>query len=243
MLFTCEANTFNVKCDARCASLRPADNIEWIMRIFMAHRSHRRCLITESMMKTNCCVYRNVLRLTLEESRRRRCWCAQCAVQTRSGDVNERSPTQAQLTIIFFLALPRLVVDVYKNKRREAWYFAAALPCAHSKRNSVSSYTVHPWISNFNKKRIFFRLHFVHLRCDSVSAWITKENFVFWYIFAVFFFISILISFRSVLTSLNENIGLRALVGLAVDKDNFVLCVHEPFEVKSLLLLCMFFKR
>lgn len=30
--------------------------------LFAAHRSHRRCLITESMMKTNCCVYRNVLR-------------------------------------------------------------------------------------------------------------------------------------------------------------------------------------
>lgn len=57
---------FNVKNESafvRWQSLSFATlSLEWIIQNFTrAHRSHRRCLITESMMKTNCCVYRNVL--------------------------------------------------------------------------------------------------------------------------------------------------------------------------------------
>lgn len=178
---------FNVKYDAMCSRTR-WDSLLYLffsppvwLTIF-AHRSHRRCLITESMMKTNCCVYRNVLRLRRELPS---CWCAQNVVKNSGGVkiyYTNTSETQAYDHILRPLDLLLMCIKIKKR----SMIFRAALPCAYSKRNSVSSYMVHPWISNFNKK-YFSRLHFVHLRCDSVSGWITKENSVFWYIFAFFF--------------------------------------------------------
>lgn len=110
--------------------------------------------------------------------------CTENVVKTLARCKNTHKHNYIAVAAIIFLPLDFLCWICTEERRREAWVWVALLlPCA----KAISSFTVHPWISNFNKKKIFIyfsRLHFVHLRCDIVSYWITKENFVFWYIFA-----------------------------------------------------------
>lgn len=97
--FTCEAPLFS--CNAQHRKF-PRDLI-------------RRCLITESMMKTNCAVFfdygERLSSCSCTECCEKLCWCKDI-LHKHQRAVRSYSP---------------LVVNVYKNKRREAWICCCCL--------------------------------------------------------------------------------------------------------------------
>lgn len=113
----------------------------------------RRCLITESMMKTNCAVFfdcgERLSSCSCTECCEKLCWCKNILHKHQLA-VRSYSP---------------LVVNVYKNKRREAWVCCCCLVLiANEIRDQITR--VHPWkISNFNKKNSLFSASFI---CDVI---------------------------------------------------------------------------
>lgn len=166
-------------------------------------------------------------------------WCAQSVVQTPLWWC-KRTFTDTSSAYDHILSRPPsdllLMCIKIKEEKHDILLLLCLVLVANENRCRVTRFILEYQISI---KKIFFFVSTSFI-CDVIAFRIELlKRILYFDIFLPSFFISILISFRSILTSPNENIGLRALVGLAVDKDNFVLCVHEPFEVKSLLLLCV----
>lgn len=143
--------------------------------LFTRHRSHRRCLVTESMMKTNCCE----LRTNTER------WANDVVVLVHWNVVKtlgfgckipkyRRSARSAYDHILF--ALPDLLLmctQVEEEKHDSVFRCCfSALCIANEIRYRVSRFILEYQIS-MKKKSIFIYfslLDFVHLRRDIVSG-------------------------------------------------------------------------
>lgn len=161
-----------------------------------AHRSHRRCLITESMMKTNCCVYRNVLRSAVplplaRVGEHRKC----CENSSKLCDVKIHQHRYKLSYDHILSPFHDFCCWCVRRQKSKKWSMDSCLsllptlPCAYSKRNSVSSFTVHPWISDFNKEQKKYIYISLLSRLRSFAMWYRFglnywREFVFWYILA-----------------------------------------------------------